>query len=92
MKPTSRACESARISRRGWIRDIRKVLASTAAMAILAVLQGCATNPNPYKASEYLILFEQARKLGVVPGPRPEAPAVRRVPPGENESSGDECS
>ncbi len=92
MKSKPRVCENALISRRVWARDMRKVLASTAAMAILAVLQGCATNPNPYKASEYLILFEQARKLGVVPGPRPEVPAVRRVPPGENESAGDECS
>ena len=61
-------------------------------IAIVALLQGCATNPNPYRAGEYLILLEQARKIGVVPTLKPAAPVERPVKPQEKSAGCDECS
>ena len=77
---------------RETVRSVCQALAPTAAIAVLAVLQGCATNPNPYKASEYLILIEQARKIGVVPGLKSEVPVARRVLPLEQRSADAHCS
>jgi hypothetical protein len=61
-------------------------------IAIVALLQGCATNPNPYRAGEYLILLEQARKIGVVPTLEREAPVERPAEPLEKKGGGDKCS
>ncbi len=77
---------------RGTVRSVCRALAPTAAVAVLAALQGCATNPNPYKASEYLILIEQARQIGVVPGLKSEVPVAHRVLRPEKKSADDECS
>jgi hypothetical protein len=74
------------ISRRGWFRQLLPLLG----ISFIAILQGCATNPNPYKASEYLILLEQARKIGVLPTLKPVAPLERPVEPQEKETGCDE--
>lgn len=73
-------------------RGLYRALLPLPGIAVLALLQGCATTPNPYKASEYLILFEQARRIGVVPTLKPVAPVGRPVEPQEKRTGCDECS